>query len=105
MAVFQNIRFRFRRMAFTLMLRIQPRLLPLFDRILKIAIVFFVLALTSLWIIRFPDPQDVPIEASSEEPPNVPVDIVLESPFRDLREPAPRPTPSVTTPSPINLTP
>lgn len=105
MGKIRNVKFSARRAFFTSMLRIQPKLLPLFRWVFGFSVVFFTLALISLWIIRFPEPHEVTLSDTAPPPPSVPYDFLLEPPFRDLREPAARPTPASPSASSLNLTP
>lgn len=100
-----NLKFNARRALFTSILRIQPRLLPLFDRLFKGSVAFFVLVLLALWIVRFPAADEVEVHVTVPPPPEISYDFLLTTPFRDLREPATRPTPTPSQASSLHLTP
>jgi len=89
----QNIKFSMRRTRFNTSLRIHRVLLPLFHRTLQGAVIAAVLMIFTMWMTNLPDISNVATSSLVPIPPEVPLHIVNESPFKDLRLPAERPVP------------
>lgn len=100
-----HLRFSFRRMRFNMMLAINRRLLRAFTTILKISVLFWTFVLIGIWFIWFPKPEHVLMNEAPTMPVDVPLHIVNEPPFSDLREPASRPVPSDPVVSGLELAP
>ena len=74
-------------------LRVHRVLLPLFRLTLRGAVIAAFLMIFGLWVMKVPNAGNVATSSLVPIPPEVPLHIVNEAPFKDLRLPAERPVP------------